>query len=338
MSTIAFTICSVNYLAQAKVLGESLKKFQPDYQYYIGLVDKLDQAKLSADPLSADFLSADLLPRFTMIEVADLQIDGWEQMYDQYNIIELNTAVKPFYMNYFYDKMGADQVIYFDPDIQLFSELTELNEALGSNQIVLTPHITSPLMDDYQPRERDINNVGVFNLGFIGTSKGPETKAFLQWWMHKLRYECYSDLPNGMFVDQLWVNFAPMFYNSVYTLKHKGYNMAYWNLHERNLTKNNDTWSVNDVDALRFFHYSGFSPNKPTELSKYQNRFTLERENLTEFFGAYCKALEHQGHAQYKTVACAYIKPQPAWIPPKRGQRPRKFVIKYLEKLIEYIR
>jgi hypothetical protein len=328
MSTIAFTICSVNYLAQAKVLGESIKKYEPGYQYFIGLVDRLEQANLPEE----------LLPPFAMVPVADLAIDGWEEMYNQYNIIELNTAVKPFYMNFFYEKMGAEKVIYFDPDIQLFSELPELNQALESNEIVLTPHITSPLNDDLQPRERDINNVGVFNLGFIGTSKGSETKAFLQWWMHKLRYECYSDLPNGMFVDQLWVNFAPMFYNSVFTLKHLGYNMAYWNLHERNLSKAGQSWTVNNNTALRFFHYSGFSPSKPSELSKYQNRFTLERENLADFFGNYCKSLEDQGHAQYKGIACAYLKPLPAWVPPKRGQRPRKFVIKYLEKLIEWIR
>jgi len=40
---IAFTICSLNYFAQALSLGESLNKTNPQYQYVIGLVDKIDE-------------------------------------------------------------------------------------------------------------------------------------------------------------------------------------------------------------------------------------------------------------------------------------------------------
>jgi len=39
---IAFTLCSNNYLAQAKTLGNSLLKNNPDYLFFIGLVDKFN--------------------------------------------------------------------------------------------------------------------------------------------------------------------------------------------------------------------------------------------------------------------------------------------------------
>ena len=39
---IAFTICSLNYFAQALSLGESLSKTNPHYKYVIGLVDRPD--------------------------------------------------------------------------------------------------------------------------------------------------------------------------------------------------------------------------------------------------------------------------------------------------------
>ena len=38
---IAFTLCSNNYLAQAKTLGDSLIKYNPGYKFIIGLIDKL---------------------------------------------------------------------------------------------------------------------------------------------------------------------------------------------------------------------------------------------------------------------------------------------------------
>ncbi len=47
---IAFTLCSNNYLAQAKTLGDSLLKYNPDYKFFIGLVDRLsDQINYSKD-------------------------------------------------------------------------------------------------------------------------------------------------------------------------------------------------------------------------------------------------------------------------------------------------
>ncbi len=39
--TIAFTICSNNYLAHAKTVGDSYLKYHPNNKFIIGLVDKL---------------------------------------------------------------------------------------------------------------------------------------------------------------------------------------------------------------------------------------------------------------------------------------------------------
>ena len=41
---IGFTICSNNYLAQAKILQTSFLVHNPDYKFFIGLVDQLDPA------------------------------------------------------------------------------------------------------------------------------------------------------------------------------------------------------------------------------------------------------------------------------------------------------
>ena len=39
--TTVFTLCSANYLAHAKTLGDSLMEHNPDYHFVIGLVDRL---------------------------------------------------------------------------------------------------------------------------------------------------------------------------------------------------------------------------------------------------------------------------------------------------------
>jgi len=47
-----------------------------------------------------------------------------------------------------------------------------------------------------------------------------------------------------------------------------GYNVAYWNLDNRNVESDGDQYWVND-EPLHFFHFSGYEPAKPWVLSKY---------------------------------------------------------------------
>lgn len=326
---IAFTICSINYLSQAKTLGDSLLKHNPDYNFFIGLTDKLDEASIDHSEL----------PAYPLVEVQQLDIEGFSDMFDRYNITELNTAVKPFFLAYFYEKYyKASTVSYFDPDIEVFQPLTDLDENLQKYSLVLTPHTLSPYPDGLNPKERDLLNTGVFNLGFIGTSRSETTAKFLTWWQQKLRYECYIDLENGMFVDQLWVNFAPIYWENVLIFRHLGYNMAYWNLHERNLNQKENQYFVNEKEPLVFFHYSGYNPTKPEAISKYQNRYQFsERPDIVQLFDNYAANLKANKFEFFQQFRCAYMKPPEPWSYPRRGQRPRKFLIRILNKLSKIV-
>jgi hypothetical protein len=111
-----------------------------------------------------------------------------------------------------------------------------------------------------------------------------------------------------MFTDQIWINFVPLFFKKVHVLMHPGYNMAYWNLHERKLTKANNQYLVNDREKLVFFHYSGFKTEIPNTISKYQNRFTFEDKiELFEIFQLYANYVESNNHKFYQKFTCYYF-------------------------------
>lgn len=329
--TLAFTICSVNYLAQARTLGDSLLATNPDWQYIIGLVDDLSKANLPED----------LIPAYPMLEVAKINIPDFAEMCDRYDITELNTAVKPFFLDYFYTSYpDLTEVIYFDPDIIVFQPLNELQQRLSEYSIVVTPHTCSPTPDWERPNEQHHLNTGIFNLGFIGLRNDATARSFVEWWKEKLLYECKIDLCSGLFVDQHWVNFAPVYHSSVWIDKNPGYNVAYWNLHERFFTLDADTWMVNDTQPLLFFHYSGYNPFKPEEVSKYQTRFSftttpnrLARPDAFPLFERYRNRLLANHNDLYQRYPCAYIKPPV--IP--RYKRVRKALKMPFQKLITII-
>lgn len=310
--TLVFTICSVNYLAQARTLGDSLRQTNPAVAYVIGLVDKLSEAHLPPS----------LLPPYPLLEVDQIGIPDFASMADRYDITELNTAVKPFYIDYLYDAYPeATQIIYFDPDIIVYQPLTKLTQDLTTYSIVLTPHCCAPTPDWKRPNEQHHLNTGVYNLGFIGLRRDKTARQFVNWWKERLVYECRIDLCAGLFVDQHWVNFAPVYHDNVLIERHPGYNVAYWNLHERWLSADEaGQWWVSspataspehpERQPLQFFHYSGYNPYRPDEVSKYQTRHSFEeRPDARPLFELYRQRLLTNQNDQYQQYPCVYIKP-----------------------------
>jgi hypothetical protein len=276
--TIAFTICSNNYLAHAKTLGDSFLKHHPDAKFIIGLVDRYDEN------FDYGFFNA-----FEIIPVEDLQIKEFEELTNKYNIVELNTAVKPSYIHLLFNKYKADKVLYIDPDILVTSHFDEVLQILDNQNIVLTPHICTPIDDEFAPTDYHTLRGGIFNLGFIGLSGYENIKSFLDWWHERVVKYGFANFSKTMFYDQLWINYVPVLFDNYYILKHPGYNMANWNLHERVLSVNgNSTFLVNTKFPLRFFHFSSYRFDNPNVICAYLTRFDFTtRPDLKEIFSTY---------------------------------------------------
>jgi len=293
--TLVFTLCSNNYLAQAITLGQSLLQHNSEYAFKIGLVDrKAKEIDYSSFP-------------FEVIEVEKISIAPFEDMFKRYSITELNTAVKPFYfLHFFNDKVHYESVIYLDPDIMVYNPFTELYEELKEKNIVITPHFTTPISDNKFQQEEDFLNAGLYNLGFIAIKNSEEGNKMAQWWANHLTTKAYVRFEKGLFTDQIWINFVPLFFKNVSILKHPGYNMAYWNLHERGY--NYRVVFNNKEYPLVFFHFSGYNPHKPDCLSKYQNRFDFSnRKDILPLFDDYKNTLHANNYNTFIKIPCFFI-------------------------------
>ncbi len=296
---IAYTVCSANHLAYAKTMADSLLAQHPEYTIFIGLVDRIDNR------FDVSFFQPHII-----IEAEALQIAQFAKMSAQYNIIELNCAVKPFMAQYLFKNYSPDTLLYFDTDIFIYHSLEKIEEALLENDIVLTPHFTNPMNDDLEPRERDMLRSGLYNAGFISMKNTIITNKFLQWWSERLINQCYYNFAEGMGVDQYWLNLVPLFFDKVGIFNHKGANVAYWNLHERILSKMNNAFFVNASEPLLFLHISGYKFDKPDELSRHQTRFNLSQlAVLNELITEYRNAVYNNGYEKFSAMSCYFSKP-----------------------------
>ncbi len=291
--TCVFTIVSRNYLHFALNLMASVAEHLPGTRRVVVLCDA--RAGVSEAELGVPVLG-----------IEELGIEHVDRMICQYTILELNTAIKPFAFTTLFAREDCDQVIYFDPDIQLFSSGQPLLDRLAVNDIVLTPHLTAPLDDDRHPSDLAILQSGTYNLGFLALRRGADSTALLAWWRQKLLRDCVVDIPRGLFTDQKWMDLVPGFFGSAYVERDAGWNVAYWNLKHRHFHREGDRYLVNGR-PLFFFHFSGFEP-AARRISKHQDRFTLDQcsEPVQALFALYAARLEQHGRGRFASIPYAF--------------------------------
>jgi glycosyltransferase involved in cell wall biosynthesis len=280
------TIAARNYLAGARVLARSVQD-RLGRVLHVLVIDALEDERdaFRDEPFRV------LLP--VDIGLTDTEFHSMAMIYE---VTELATAAKPSLLRALLHRSGGT-VCYLDPDIVVYDGLGDLHDLLAIHDVVLTPHLTEPLdPDGGLPDETVMLRTGSYNLGFVAVA--PRGAPMLDWWADRLRRECLIAPEAGRFVDQRWMDLAPSYFD-VAIWKDPGCNVAYWNLHEREITRGAAGLEANG-SPLRFFHFSGFSPLKPTELSKYiygpPRRSFPENPALARVFRDYQQALLDAGY------------------------------------------
>lgn len=291
MKICATTIVSVNYLAYARVLAQSVATHFPEADFIALVVDRR---------LPSHARLVEELP-FEVVWAEELGLPDLERLAYQFEILELNTCLKPTFLKQLFDR-GYDRVIYWDPDIRLYAHPGPIMEALTHASTVLTPHTVKPMMDGRQPSDIDLLRTGCYNLGFVAFRNDPGARALLDWWEDRCLTHGFNDRSLGTFVDQKWMDLAPSYFDAVSILTHRGCNVAYWNLHERRISGDADHLCSENVPLI-FFHFSGVSAEFPQKLSKYQTRHELVTGSLLQLMVQdYCRALHECEHHRYAKI------------------------------------
>jgi hypothetical protein len=292
---VGCTICCNNYLAYATVLARSFLRQHPEGRFFIGLADLRD-----------DSIAYPADPRITILEASTLGIPGFESVAFKYDVLEFNTAIKPYLLERLLRDYDVERLLYLDPDILVLSPLDELFDALERTPLILTPHLLGPYVDDHHPREIDILRAGTFNLGFVGVAAHAQTWALLAWWQARLYDGCTREVDKGYFVDQKWMDFVPSFFPAHLVIRDPGCNAAYWNLHERPVHNVDGTFCVNGR-PLRFFHFSGIDVHDLDSVSKHQTRWTLPPDGaLRDLFELYRVLLVTHEHLTLRSSSYGY--------------------------------
>jgi hypothetical protein len=169
------------------------------------------------------------------------------------NLIEYYFTSTPSLPLFILRENPSVQVItYLDSDLFFFSDPAVLFEEFGQNSVGIIGH-------RFPPALKASEVFGLYNVGFLTFRRDDVGLACLNWWRDRCNEWCYDHLDNGRFADQKYLDSWSTLFPRVVELKHKGANLAPWNLANYRITRKDGKVMV-DEQELIFFHFHGFKP------------------------------------------------------------------------------
>jgi hypothetical protein len=288
------TISTRSHLAFALTLLQSAHLHAPDAARFLLLVD---------DPNGqVELDKAIKLVRPDQVVEADVL----KHLIYKYSAPELCFAMKPRLLKWLLDA-GFDQAHYLDGDTWLVGDFGLVEKRLQGASVQLTPHLRAPLpLDGRNPTELSLLRAGTFNAGYVGVAQSSAAYQFLVWWAERVQRWGINEPRFGMSGDQKWLDPVPNLFPGVVVSPDPGVNAAYWNLSGHELKKQGSSITV-DGQPLVLLHLSGFDPERPEVLSRFQNRIDSEHHAvIADLLHAYAGQVMAAGQLQWSRVPYAY--------------------------------
>lgn len=283
-----FTSAACNYIPKVRMLFNSLREHHPEAVLHLVLADeKTELIDLSQEPFDE------------VVSVDELNIPGWKGWAFCHSIVELATAIKPFYLHKLLAREDCGKVLYLDPDIVVFSPLDDILSALDEANLVLTPHQIRPdtALDAVLDNEICSLKHGIYNLGFIGVANTPETRRFADWWYKRLYHFCRVEYHHGLFTDQRWIDLVPAFFTGVSVMRSPRHNVAPWNLSTRQVSLDGGVYKV-DGEPLGFYHFTGFDSGAHAIMAVKYARDNAAVQGLVRWYLERTRDLSHDPLSQ----------------------------------------
>jgi len=286
------TVCTASYVPYARTLLESLREHHGEVPFVVAVVDASHRRSVDLD--------GTIVLTGRDIFGPDLDFHALK-----YNAYELCCVAKPHALAYLLTHAPATKFIYLDSDLYLFAPLEAMLSRLATSNFVVTPHTLAPLPRPDRFWERpslgDLAFAGVMNAGMFAFRQGEQAAKFLDTWKWMVSAPGAFVGSQGGQTEQNAFNWLTCFADGVAVLRDASYNVAYWNLHDRSLRywpadQGRPRWTVNGKPLVAF-HFSGFSREDRSRLSRYENRNLIHAHpalaRLSDFYVERITANDH---------------------------------------------
>lgn len=236
------TICTSAYFPVVKALFGSLQHWEPGAGLQVLIVDNnTHHSEGSLQVLQPEDLSNTLL----FLEI--------KNKYAAAHPDHFRWALKPLLIGYLLEK-GYTKVIYADPDLYFVGAFDFLFDLLNTNAVLLTPHWADLDITGNPDSVLSVMKGGIFNAGFFGAA--PSGLPAVECWAELCHYKIEKKPGLGLYDDQKYLDLLPAQFDGIHMLKHRGCNLAAWNIQSCRRELINGRLLINKSFEPVFIHFT----------------------------------------------------------------------------------
>lgn len=240
------TIITRSHLGWAIALADSLRSHDPELPFVI-LITDVTSAE-GVDLGGRSHMEVLLLKDLGHLPLGAAIATKYAEQSD-----ELRWSMKPVLMRHLHARYA--KVIYGDCDLHFYSDPAWLWAELDGSDMLLTPHWRSSRATVDRENFDLLYVGGLYNAGFVAAHR--RAADALQHWGENCLEVCIKDFTKGQYVDQTHLNLLPVFFEGVKVLKHRGCNVANWNMVECTRTVGADgEVLINGKFPVVFIHFT----------------------------------------------------------------------------------
>ncbi len=312
---IVFTVCNRYQLPHALTLGESLRQHNPDHHFMIGWTD---QVPLVGMP---DWVQ--------VIGVDALEAAQWQSMGHRYYDFEFTAACKPFFARFILNQSPTcTELVYLAPCSWVLGCLESILNPRVFFQV--TPHRLQPIATPGHLDDKAILNSGMYHAGSWVMHPDGQEEELLDWWCARTIDRAFFDLCHGMCLDQLWMNYLPVLFQGIQTVRNAGWHYGLHAMPGHRLSKEQNTYLVNQQPLISV-DFSGVECYHPVWTDHAALADTMD--HWSELLAGYRARLAAQVVPSFDPGSTPLGKA--SVVKPYRKQR--KQVIGFLERIINRI-
>ena len=236
-----------HYLLRGLALYQSLKRYCPSFQLWV----------LCMDGACHEVLSQLDLPDVRLIPLEDFERGDEELLKAKKNrsLLEYYFTCTPSLPLFIFNKHPeVDIITYLDADLFFFADPAPLYDEMADHSIAIIGH-------RHPPNFRHLDRYGMYNVGWLSFRRDEHAFACLRWWRERCIEWCYYRCEDGKYADQKYLDDWPTHFKGVVVLRHKGANLAPWNIANYRIHGDGNCVWV-DEQPLIFFHFFRFKQIK----------------------------------------------------------------------------
>jgi len=298
---LVHTFCTYfdrNYLSRGLALHRSLAAHCDSFVLWVLCLDDDCFQQLDAMDLRG----------VRLLRLADLEraVPGLADARPTRSAVEYYFTCTPALMSYVLARGPVlGQVTYLDADTFFYGDPAPVFDEIGERSIAIVAH-------RYPAHLWSMHAYGTFNVGWITVRRDEEGSACVGRWLEQCIEWCYDRIEGDRYADQKYLDEWPSRYGNLVVLRHKGVNVAPWNLMNHVVSGDGrGVWI--DERPLVLFHFHGFKQKHPWVFDTHTARYGsgTSRRARTLVFQPYIAALGLAGSGAAIPSGIRHAPPEP---------------------------